>query len=231
MKGTRVRGGEGARARWCQLANSPPRQLNTLLTMVLWLSFSRSAVAQGTEAHHKQDLAEFLLEYLEMRYPEADADGDVLYVSVQRQRMYHVRGRTMLKEYAISTSAKGLGAERDSYRTPTGLHRVSERIGADVPPWGVLKDRAFTGELADSACNDGRDVITSRILWLSGLESGVNAGAGVDSHDRWIYIHGTADEGSIGTPSSHGCVRMRNADIIALFDELPVGTLVVILDN
>ena len=59
----------------------------------------------------------------------------------------------------------------------------------------------------------------------------MNAGAGVDSHDRWIYIHGTADEGSIGTPSSHGCVRMRNADIIALFDELPVGTLVVILDN
>lgn len=187
--------------------------------------------AQGVDAGHKQGLAEFLLEYMEMRYPEADIDGDVLYVSVRRQRMYHVRGRRMLKEYPISTSANGLGAERDSYRTPTGLHRVSERIGEGVPPWGVLKDRVFTGELADSACADGRDVITSRILWLSGQEQGVNAGAGVDSHDRWIYIHGTANEGSIGTPSSRGCVRMRNADILELFDQVPTGTLVVILDN
>lgn len=188
-------------------------------------------IAQPMEAPPKQALADFLLEYMEVRYHGLDIDGDVLYVSVRSQRMYHLRGRAMRKEYVISTSAKGLGGEQDSYRTPVGLHYVRERIGAGLPPWSILKDRVCTGAVADSTCVPLNDLITSRILWLSGMESGLNEGGDVDSFDRWIYIHGTADERSIGTPCSHGCIRMRNKDVIELFDEVPVGALVVIYDN
>lgn len=187
--------------------------------------------AQPDARGGKQGLADLLLEYMEVRYPGLDIDGDVLYVSVKSQHLYHVRGRVMLKEYVISTSARGLGSEQDSFRTPTGLHYVRERIGHGLPPWSVLKDREPTGEIADSADVGAGDVITSRILWLSGMEAGLNEGGKVDSYQRWIYIHGTADEASLGTPSSHGCIRMRNADVIALYEQVPLGALVVIYDN
>jgi len=108
---------------------------------------------------------------------------------------------------------------------------VRERIGEGLPPRSILKDRMPTGETADRAGMVTQDVITSRILWLSGMESGLNEGGSVDSYQRCIYIHGTADERSIGTPSSHGCIRMRNEDVIELFDRTPVGALVVIFDN
>jgi lipoprotein-anchoring transpeptidase ErfK/SrfK len=190
------------------------------------------ARAQTTEdVGAKQPLADFLMEYMEVRYPDLDIDGDVLYVSVRSQRMYHVQGRRMLAEYTISTAAKGLGGEQDSYRTPTGLHYVRERHGGGLPAWSILQDRQPSGEIADSTATATRDVITSRILWLSGMESGLNEGGQVDSYARWIYIHGTADEASLGTPSSHGCIRMRNRDVIGLYDRIPIGALVVIYDN
>ncbi|MBK9758615.1 MAG: L,D-transpeptidase [Flavobacteriales bacterium] len=191
------------------------------------------ALAQSTSCAQpqKQGLADLLLEYMDVRYPGLDVDGDVLYVSVRSQRMYHVRGRMIQQEYIISTSSKGLGQVQDSYRTPAGLHYVRERIGEGLPPWSVIKERVCTGELADSCRDTAADLITSRILWLSGMESGLNKGGQVDSYDRWIYIHGTADECSLGDPSSHGCIRMRNRDVIALFDKIPVGALVVIYDN
>ena len=200
-------------------------------TLVSVIALSSSVRAQTNAPSSKQALADFLLEYMEARYSGLEIDGDVLYVSVRSQRMYHVRGRMMRKEYVISTSAKGLGGEQDSYRTPTGLHYIRERFGDGLPPWSVLKDREPTGEIADSTAMESRDVITSRILWLSGMESGLNDGGNVDSHARWIYIHGTADERSLGTPSSHGCVRMRNSDVVELFGQVPVGALVVIYDN
>lgn len=200
-------------------------------TLVSVIALSSSVRAQTNAPSSKQALADFLLEYMEARYSGLEIDGDVLYVSVRSQRMYHVRGRMMRKEYVISTSAKGLGGEQDSYRTPTGLHYIRERFGDGLPPWSVLKDREPTGEIADSMAMESRDVITSRILWLSGMESGLNEGGNVDSHARWIYIHGTADERSLGTPSSHGCVRMRNSDVVELFGQVPVGALVVIYDN
>ncbi|MEZ4739014.1 MAG: L,D-transpeptidase [Flavobacteriales bacterium] len=93
-------------------------------------------------------------------------------------------------------------------------------------------DRRFTGDLADpDFAGVDKDWITSRILWLEGLEPGINQGGSVDSHDRYIYIHGTANERSLGTASSMGCVRMRNDDVIDLFERVPLGALVVILDN
>lgn len=186
----------------------------------------------------KQGLVDMLLEYLEVRYPGEDVDGDVLYIQVSNQRMFHVRGRRLMTEYHIATATNGLGSETNSFRTPTGLHRVSEKYGDGVPMYGIFKDRRFTGELADPS-QDGtpgsqgmdKDWITSRILWLDGVEPGHNKGGGKDSHERYIYIHGTANERSIGTPSSRGCIRMRNADVIALYDQVPIGALVVVLDN
>lgn len=182
--------------------------------------------------HPKQGVADLLLEYLDVRYPKQDLGGTILYISVAHQRMYHVYNGRLVTDYPVATSSAGLGSQRDSFRTPAGLHRVTEKYGDDVPPLGILVDRRFTGELADpDFAGVDKDWITSRVLWLDGLEPGVNRGGDRDSHDRYIYIHGTANERSIGTPSSKGCVRMRNSDVIALYDQVPVGALVVILDN
>lgn len=179
---------------------------------------------------HKQVLADFLIEWMQARYPAAHPERRVLYVSVKSQRMYLVVGGAMRSEFTISTARNGLGAARNSNRTPEGLHRVVRKFGDAVPAFGIFRDRKFTGAIA-SATDGQDDLITSRILWLDGLEPGVNEGGNVDSMERGIYIHGTADEASLGTPSSHGCIRMRNRDVITLYHEVPVGTLVVILDN
>lgn len=196
------------------------------LSMVLCTAMSNSG------GPPRQAIVDLLLEYMDSRYPQRPQAPDLLYVSVQRQMLFHVHEGRSVATYPVSTSMAGLGSEQDSYRTPTGLHRVSEKFGDDVPPLGILKDREFTGEFADTDfAGIDKDWITSRILWLEGLEPGVNQGANVDSHERYIYIHGTANEKSIGTASSMGCVRMRNADVMELYGRIPVGTLVVILDN
>lgn len=205
------------------------------MALFLLLASSGHAVAQADDLAlagppPKQALADFLLEWMEARYPGAAVDGTVLYVSVRSQRLYLVSGGEMQAEYVISTARNGLGARMDSHRTPEGLHRVVRKFGAGVPAYGVFEQRRFTGTLAMPG-TAGYDLITSRILWLDGLEPGVNEGGTVDSMQRGIYIHGTADEASLGMPSSHGCIRMRNQDVIALFGRVPLGALVVILDN
>ena len=208
-----------------------PQRLK-LAAFAVWLCAATTALGNGPPEHPKQGLVDMLLEYLQARYPTEDLQRDILYVSVTRQSLFHVRDGQLLSEYRIATAKAGLGEQEDSYRTPTGLHRISEKIGAEVPPLGILKDRQFTGELADpDFAGVDKDWITSRILWLDGLEPGVNQGGRVDSHARYIYIHGTANERSLGTASSQGCVRMYNTDVIELFERVPVGTLVVILDN
>ncbi len=181
---------------------------------------------------HQQGIIDLCLDYLASRYPTKQFNGDLLYVSVHRQALFHVRDGRLLKRYPVATAKAGVGSEDGSYRTPVGLHRVREKHGDDIPPLGILKDRVFTGEFADpDFAGIDKDWITSRILWLEGLEPGLNQGGRVDSHARYIYIHGTANERSIGTASSMGCVRMRNDDVIALYEQVPVGALVVILDN
>lgn len=201
------------------------------LLLVLLLS-PVGTVATTTGPSGLQGVVDLLLEYLSAKYPEAHLDGDILYVSVHRQKLFHVRGGFLMATYPVATSHKGPGCLRDSHCTPTGLHRISEKIGDHVPPLGILRERSFTGELADpDFAGVDKDWITSRILWLEGLEPGVNKGGEVDSHERHIYIHGTANERSVGMPSSMGCIRMRNDDVIALYDSVPVGALVVVLDN
>lgn len=177
-----------------------------------------------------QGLTDLMIEYLEVRYPDAPVEGHVLYVSVHRQRLFHVVEGVLQQEYVISTAKNGLGMRMASNRTPTGLHHVVRKIGAGVPHGGVFRERRYTGISMEQDTTQ-EDLITSRILWLDGMEPGVNQGGTVDSRNRGIYIHGTGDEASLGTPSSHGCIRMRNTDVIQLFDAAPVGTLVVILDN
>ncbi len=188
--------------------------------------------AQHTSANTGQAIVDFLLEYLAVRYPETSFEDDLLYVSIRRQSLFHVKRGRSLAVYRVSTALRGIGNAVNSHRTPTGLHRVAVKYGEGVPELGILRNRIYTGEQADPGdTGQDSDLITSRILWLEGLEKDVNSGGRVDSKARHIYIHGTANERAIGTACSRGCVRMLNSDVIRLFDAVPTGTPVVILDN
>ena len=136
-----------------------------------------------------------------------------------------------IRRYAVSTALKGAGEKTGSYCTPRGLHRIRARIGDGLPYGTVFRGRRPTGEYWTpefAAEHPGRDWILSRILWLCGEEPGRNRLGAVDSMRRYIYIHGTGDDQPMGVPLSHGCVRMRNRDIIELFDLVRVGTKVEI---
>jgi len=113
--------------------------------------------------------------------------------------------------------------------TPLGLHRIAEKIGVNEPAGTVFKGRKVIGHTWQPGFADAK--ITTRILWLDGLEPGFNRGGNVDSHDRYIYIHGTADQASLGRPASRGCIHLADADLIPLFDLLPAGTLVWIREH
>ena len=131
----------------------------------------------------------------------------------------------------ISTSKYGVGNEEGSYKTPTGKHCVAEKIGADVSINEVFVGRKPQGvldELKNTGTDLPEDIITSRIIWLKGLEPGFNQGGNVDSYERYIYIHGTDEEEKIGSPASHGCIRMRNDDVIDLFDQIEEGCEVIL---
>jgi len=152
-----------------------------------------------------------------------------LAVSIARQRIALFREGALVMEWPVSTSRFGVGSVRDSYKTPPGLHRIAEKIGAGLPLDTVFKGRKPAGRVADYEPRPtDHDLILARILWLEGCEPGRNRGGDVDSHDRYIYIHGTVHEDRIGTPDSHGCVRMRNADVAALFEMVEPGTPVMI---
>ena len=162
---------------------------------------------------------------------QADAPRVSLQVSVQEQKLTVWRDGRRLRTYPVSTSRYGTGSAEGSYKTPLGSHRVARKIGAGASPMTVFKDRVPTGSIAalDLSREGSKvDLITSRILWLEGLEPGKNRGPGIDSFDRFIYIHGTNSEGRIGSPASIGCIRMRNADVIELFDLVPAGTAVTV---
>ncbi|HSD41025.1 MAG TPA: L,D-transpeptidase [Burkholderiales bacterium] len=140
-------------------------------------------------------------------------------------------GRT-LRSYAVSTARNGPGELRGSHCTPRGRHIVRAKIGAGAAPNTVFVGRRPTGELWSpelAAEHPGRDWILTRILWLSGCEPGFNRLGDVDTMRRYIYIHGSPDALPMGVPGSIGCVRMRNADIIELFDLVPPRTPVEIV--
>ena len=140
----------------------------------------------------------------------------------------------LLAQYTVSTAANGVGCEKDSGCTPLGQHIIRAKIGDGAETSAVFVGRRATGEICTPelmAQFPERDWILTRILWLSGMERGVNRLGNVDTMQRYIYIHGTPDSTELGKIGSHGCVRMRNADVIALFDMVPVGTPVRITDD
>ncbi len=152
-------------------------------------------------------------------------------VDVDRQELELREGERVLRQFPVSTAAKGVGEVEGSEQTPRGLHEIRERIGAGAEPGAVFVGREPTGEVLTAAlraAHPDRDWILSRVLWLSGLEEGRNRGGNVDSHARYIYIHGTPDDEPMGVPRSHGCVRMRNTDVITLFELTETGTRVEI---
>lgn len=133
--------------------------------------------------------------------------------------------------WPVSTAAKGAGEQAGSYQTPRGRHRVRAKIGEGQPLNAVFRGRRPTGEIYDAAMGSRfpeRDWILTRILWLSGCEPGRNRLGRCDTMRRYIYIHGTPDTEPMGIPRSHGCIRMRNEDLLALFDRIPVYTPVLI---
>lgn len=153
------------------------------------------------------------------------------------QRLYlwepYPDGDMLIREYPVSTARNGLGEQSGSYCTPRGRHRIADKIGAGQPLCAVFKARVPTGEVWSrelAASEPGRDWILTRILWLTGTEPGRNRGSGVDTLRRYIYIHGCPDTAPLGEPLSHGCIRMRNADLIALFDQVDAGTIVDIVE-
>ncbi len=142
------------------------------------------------------------------------------------------RSGVLAKSYFISTSKRPPSNVKNSLGTPQGLHQIAERIGAGQPPGMVFTSRVPTGrhfsELSDA--DTAPNLITSRILWLRGLEPGVNCGGDVDTYERYVYIHGTNHEDRIGEPLSAGCVLMRNLDIIELYEQVRAGDQVLIVD-
>ena len=152
-------------------------------------------------------------------------------VSIGEQRLRLVDGDAVLMDVPVSTAANGPGERMGSERTPRGRHVVRAKIGDGVPRGGVFVGRRPTGEIFHPRMRErfpGRDWILTRILWLSGCEPGRNRLGDVDTMRRFIYIHGCPDDIELGTPGSHGCVRMSNVDVVALFERVPVGTPVLI---
>ena len=167
----------------------------------------------------------------ELGLPPAD---DCIVVSVDQQKLWHFQGPDCAT-YVVSTARAGRGCVQDSQRTPTGLHQVCEKVGAGAPAGMVFKARQPTGLLAAAWPTPEDNLITSRILWLDGLEPGLNQGVDsegrvVDTRRRFVYIHGTNQAAMLGRPNSHGCVLLSDHDVIRLFEAVPVGTRVLIRD-
>jgi len=161
-------------------------------------------------------------------------DDRWLQVSIKEQQISLFETDHCLHIWPVSTAARGTGQQNGSFQTPLGAHRIADKIGADSLPCSVFVGREDTGECADiltHPISSDKDQITSRILWLTGLEPGFNLGSDVDTRQRYIYIHGTPEEGLIGQPVSHGCIRMKNQDVIQLFDLIQQETLVYIAES
>lgn len=160
-------------------------------------------------------------EKMDTAHQPRESNGFEIHVSVAEQTLHLLLNGQSVKSWPVSTSKFGLGTEPGSYRTPTGRFRIAEKIGDGLPERAILRSRQPTGELAKPGGDE--DHVLTRILWLEGLEP-----ANQNTRDRYIYIHGTNQEDAIGTPASHGCVRLRNADVAELFDRVPAGTPVFI---
>ena len=191
------------------------RSLNFILINLLsWGAFAQQPIAQ---------VKSYLGNY---------TAGEILFVSINKQKLYHIKDDMIIKEYIISSSSYGTGSKSGSNKTPLGLHKINQKYWEKTPLNGRMIGRVFYGEIATIYTTDRKsktDDVTSRIFWLEGLEEGKNKGQEIDSYKRYIYIHGTSEEGRLGSPASHGCIRMKNKEVIDLYNLVEVGTLVLIL--
>ena len=159
------------------------------------------------------------------------SDEIAIIIDPSKQMLYLIKGKEILKIFPISTSKAGIGSESGSGKTPPGVHRIKEKYGDNAKPGTIFKARVNTGRVAKISTDEidvPKDKVTTRIMRLKGQEKGINKGENIDSYKRCIYIHGTSEEGLIGKPSSHGCIRMKNDDIIKLYNLVSPGTLVEI---
>ena len=162
---------------------------------------------------------------------ESFSQNNEIIVDISEQRLYLYNNNNLVQSFPVSTSKYGEGQIENSFKTPLGLHEIKEKIGDKAPINTIFTARENTKKRAEILINSNDtedDFVTSRILWLDGLENGINRGVGVDSYSRYIYIHGTHEEGLIGQKASHGCIRMFNNDVIELFDMVSEGTKVQI---
>ena len=152
-------------------------------------------------------------------------------ISISKQQLTIITNTVTMDSYPVSTAKNGAGERKGSQCTPRGWHKIRAKIGADRPLQAVFVGRRWTGEIYSPELAQQfpqRDWILSRILWLGGLEPGKNRYGEVDTAWRYIYIHGCPDELVTGTPASHGCIRMNNADVVKLFTRVNVGDRVYI---
>jgi len=171
-----------------------------------------------------------LIQSADIELLDCNLDHALIYINIDQQLLSLVSPDSKpLQSYPVSTSRYGPGQQVNSFKTPLGIHRIERKVGEGEPLGCVFKARVPTGELSYAEDYQGeQDIISSRILWLKGLQPGWNSGAEVDTFDRYIYIHGTPDEAHIGQPASQGCVRMTNHQVITLFDQVATGDVVII---
>ena len=156
--------------------------------------------------------------------------GRAVWVSIGDQTLRIIENGGVIWQAKCSTAEKGVGFKRDSNQTPLGWHSVAEKIG-EGEPWGrVFREKRASRKIWKPGENVKKDLVLTRVLALTGEEPGVNKGGDVDSYARCIYIHGTNDEARIGTPTSHGCIRLTDDDVIEAFDLIPPNARVLITE-
>ena len=205
--------------------------MKVILFILLSLIFSFPAFSQK----NLTTKAKIIDLYLEYKFENPHIKfRKFIYVNIEEQKLYYIVRNKIKKSYAISSAKLGISCKEGSNCTPIGLHKINQKFGNNVPLGGIIKDRIYSNKIATittDSTDTENDYVTSRILWLKGLEPEVNLGKGVDSYSRYIYIHGTPEEGLIGKPASHGCIRMYNKDVIELYGMVSAGTAVIILPN
>lgn len=162
------------------------------------------------------------------RWQSYVGDGVGIWVSIEQQELVLVDDYKIVKRYRCSTAAAGPGNKKDSGMTPLGWHKIGAKVGDGFEVGAVLKDREWTGQVWKEGQQMDKDLILSRILWLEGIEDGINRGGKVDTKDRYIYIHGTNAVNDLSKPTSAGCVRMDPIEVIDLYERVEVGIKVLI---
>ncbi len=152
----------------------------------------------------------------------------MIIISIKNQQLRHRKKTGVWQIYPISTASKGVGNIRGSWQTPTGRHHIAEKFGGSAPMHTVFVARKAVGHYRQGEDDPDKDWILTRIIRLSGAQVGFNRHGIHDTFQRYIYIHGTHQEEMLGTPASHGCIRMANLDIIALFEQCECGEIVYI---